>query len=119
MRNTVLHSVCTHRRHLRLDNLRTLILTDNEIARIQLATDDDGDLSASEDDDSDRVISSSWNLINYSLNILQNMILSKSRLMFPNLSMLDISNNCLKEIPVNIYELSNLSVLNISGNLGK
>lgn len=39
--------------------------------------------------------------------------------MFPNLSMLDVSNNLLKEIPYNIYELNNLSVLNISGNLGK
>lgn len=38
--------------------------------------------------------------------------------MFPNLSMLDVSNNNLKEIPGNIYDLSNLSVLNISGNLG-
>jgi hypothetical protein len=44
---------------------------------------------------------------------------NKSRLMFPNLSMLDISNNQLREIPHNIHELSNLSVLNISGNLGK
>lgn len=43
----------------------------------------------------------------------------KARLIFPNLSMLDVSNNNLKEIPLNIYELSNLSVLNISGNLGK
>jgi len=32
---------------------------------------------------------------------------------------LDISNNQLREIPHNIHELSNLSVLNISGNLGK
>jgi hypothetical protein len=44
---------------------------------------------------------------------------NKSRLMFPNLSMLDISNNQLREIPHNIHELSNLSVLNISGNLGE
>lgn len=44
---------------------------------------------------------------------------SKSRLMFPNLSMLDISNNQLREIPHNIHELNNLSVLNISGNLGE
>lgn len=43
----------------------------------------------------------------------------KARLMFPNLSMLDVSNNNLKEIPGNVYELNNLSVLNISGNLGK
>jgi hypothetical protein len=44
---------------------------------------------------------------------------NKSRLMFPNLSMLDISDNRLREIPHNIHELSNLSVLNISGNLGE
>ena len=30
--------------------------------------------------------------------------------------MLDLSNNCLKEIPKNIYELPNLSIFNISGN---
>lgn len=43
----------------------------------------------------------------------------KSKLIFPNLSMLDLSNNQLKEIPININELINLSVLNISGNKGK
>lgn len=50
---------------------------------------------------------------------LANPIVAKTRLMFPNLSMLDLSNNQLTEIPSNIYELNNLSVLNISGNLGK
>ncbi|XP_017772148.1 PREDICTED: leucine-rich repeat serine/threonine-protein kinase 1 isoform X5 [Nicrophorus vespilloides] len=100
VRNIVLHTVCSHRRHLRLDNLRTLILTDNHLYRIQLATDDDGDFSNIDEDDSERSV-----------------LLSKQRLMFPNLSMLDISNNYLKEIPHNIFELSNLSVLNISGNL--
>ncbi|KAI4458153.1 ankyrin repeat and protein kinase domain-containing protein [Holotrichia oblita] len=101
VRNTVLHTVCSHRRHLRLDNLRTLILADNQLNRIQLSTDDDGDLSSTEDEDSDR-----------------NAFSGKARLMFPNLSMLDISNNNLREIPLNVYELNNLSVLNISGNLG-
>lgn len=43
---------------------------------------------------------------------------SKSKLIFPNLSMLDLSNNQLKDIPANINELINLSVLNISGNKG-
>lgn len=50
---------------------------------------------------------------------LANPIVAKTRLMFPNLSMLDLSNNQLTEIPSNIYELNNLSVLNISGNAGK
>ncbi|KAJ8942684.1 hypothetical protein NQ314_010008 [Rhamnusium bicolor] len=54
VRNTVLHSVCSHRRHLRLDNLRTLILADNQLTRIQLATDDDGDVSSTEDDELER-----------------------------------------------------------------
>ncbi|KAJ8980099.1 hypothetical protein NQ317_008560 [Molorchus minor] len=99
VRNSVLHSVCCHRRHLRLDNLRTLILTGNRLTRIQLTTDDDGDVNTTEDDEIERSTQS-----------------GKAKLMFPNLSMLDISNNNLKEIPSNINELSNLSVLNISGN---
>ncbi|XP_030762504.1 leucine-rich repeat serine/threonine-protein kinase 1 isoform X2 [Sitophilus oryzae] len=100
VRHTVLHSVCVHRRHLRLDNLRTLILADNRLSRIQLSTDDDGDISSTEDDETER-----------------NTQTQKARLIFPNLSMLDISNNSIKEIPTNINELTNLSVLNISGNL--
>lgn len=55
VRNTVLHCVCSHRRHLRLDNLRTLILADNQLTRIQLATDDDGDVSSTEDEEIERV----------------------------------------------------------------
>jgi Leucine-rich repeat (LRR) protein len=38
--------------------------------------------------------------------------------MFPNLSMLDLSNNQLKDIPPVIHELTSLSVLNVSGNKG-
>lgn len=34
-------SVCQHRRHTRLDNLRTLILADNELDRLILLLDDD------------------------------------------------------------------------------
>lgn len=56
MRNSVLHAVCSHRRHLRLDNLRTLIIANNQLVRIQLTTDDDGDNTCmSEDEDLERV----------------------------------------------------------------
>jgi hypothetical protein len=55
VRNTVLHSVCSHRRHLRLDSLRTLIMADNQLTRIQLTTDDDGDFNTIEEDDLERV----------------------------------------------------------------
>lgn len=42
LRSVILDCVCAHRRHLRLDNMRTLILADNRMTRIQLSTDDDG-----------------------------------------------------------------------------
>ncbi|XP_055623482.1 leucine-rich repeat serine/threonine-protein kinase 1 isoform X2 [Toxorhynchites rutilus septentrionalis] len=99
LRTAVLKSVCAHRRHLRLESLRTLVLADNSLTRIQLSTDDVTTLGESED--------AEWSLIG----------VAKSRLIFPNLSMLDISNNSLKEIPPSIHELTNLSVLNISGNM--
>ncbi|XP_070508188.1 leucine-rich repeat serine/threonine-protein kinase 1 isoform X2 [Chironomus tepperi] len=98
LRTAVLKSVCCHRRHLRLDSLRTLILADNLLTRIQLSTDDVSTLGESDEYE--------WSVVG----------VAKSRLIFPNLSMLDISNNCLKEIPLSIHELGNLSVLNISGN---
>lgn len=42
LRASILNRVCSHRRHLRLENLRTLMLADNCMNRIQLSTDDDG-----------------------------------------------------------------------------
>ncbi|XP_065214793.1 leucine-rich repeat serine/threonine-protein kinase 1 isoform X2 [Planococcus citri] len=114
LRSSVLNSVCTHRRHLRLENLRTLVLADNSITRIQFSTDDDGlysNLHDSRDDLDD------WEGINASSALTNNPTSVKTRLMFPNVSMLDLSNNHLREIPSNIHELGNLSVLNISGNI--
>lgn len=116
-RSTVLKSVCQHRRHLKLESLRTLILADNLLTRIQLSTDDVTTLF-NESDDAD------WSVVG----------VTKSKLIFPNLSMLDISNNCLKvsfvlinyfkcltyfqqEIPTSLHELNGLSVLNLSGNV--
>ncbi|XP_072749395.1 leucine-rich repeat serine/threonine-protein kinase 1 [Anoplolepis gracilipes] len=106
MRDIVLQSVCVHRRHLRLENMRTLILANNLLNRIQLTSCDDGEMPSLEEERSDSDKDSKG--IGHSS--------SKSYLLFPNVSMLDISNNQLREIPHNIYELSNLSVLNISGN---
>ncbi|ALC46696.1 Lrrk [Drosophila busckii] len=99
-RASVLKSVCRHRRHLRLEALRTLILADNLLTRIQLSTDDATTLF-NESEDAD------WSVVG----------LNKSKVIFPNLSMLDMTNNCLKEIPASLHELSSLSVLNISGNV--
>ncbi|XP_050423466.1 leucine-rich repeat serine/threonine-protein kinase 1 [Adelges cooleyi] len=107
LRASILNRVCSHRRHLRLENLRTLILADNCVKRIQLSTDDDGYISVS-NDSADEL--DDWDTNATTLGH------SRSKLIFPNLSMLDLSNNQLKEIPSNINELINLSVLNISGN---
>ncbi|XP_024943937.1 leucine-rich repeat serine/threonine-protein kinase 1 isoform X2 [Cephus cinctus] len=103
LRDVVLMSVCTHRRHLRLENLRTLVLANNLLTRIQLTSVDDGEMPNLEEEsiDKDTKISCTG---------------SKLYLLFPNVSMLDVSNNQLRDIPQNIYELNNLSVLNISGN---
>ncbi|KOX77506.1 Leucine-rich repeat serine/threonine-protein kinase 1 [Melipona quadrifasciata] len=61
-------------------------------------------------------LNASFNLLKTLPNTKISYSGSKSYLLFPNVSMLDVSNNKLKEIPQNIYELNNLSVLNISGN---
>lgn len=103
LRDIVLQSVCIHRRHLRLENLRTLILANNLLNRIQLTSVDDGEMPNLEEDNIDKDSKTSH-------------FNSKSYLLFPNISMLDVSNNQLREIPHNIYELSNLSMLNVSGN---
>uniref|UniRef100_A0A8D9E2H8 non-specific serine/threonine protein kinase n=1 Tax=Cacopsylla melanoneura TaxID=428564 RepID=A0A8D9E2H8_9HEMI len=103
LRTSVLSNVCAHRRHLRLDALRTLILADNLITRIQLSTDDDGESMGSNNVSSDEMEGEVCSL-------------ARTRLMFPNLSMLDLSNNQLKDIPTSIHELNNLSVLNVSNN---
>lgn len=110
VRSAVLQSVCAHRRHLRLDGLRTLVLAGNKLARIQLSTDDDGDLldeapHGGQDGECD------WTHVS-----AESGGAGKTRLMFPNLSMLDVSDNGLREVPAAIHELANLSVLNISGN---
>uniref|UniRef100_A0A1B6DQ53 non-specific serine/threonine protein kinase n=1 Tax=Clastoptera arizonana TaxID=38151 RepID=A0A1B6DQ53_9HEMI len=107
LRTAILNNLCSHRRHLRLDNLRTLVLADNKITRLQLTTDDDG-LTIQESDEQDP----DWDVMGSSNPVSG----PKNRLMFPNLSMLDLSNNQLKEIPVNIHDVSNLSVLNVGGN---
>lgn len=41
----------------------------------------------------------------------------KNKILYPNLSMLDVSNNKISDVPAMISELSNLSVLNLSGNI--
>ncbi|CAG9138603.1 unnamed protein product [Plutella xylostella] len=50
VREQLLSAACPARRHLTLEGLRTLILANNMLSRIQLTTDDDGHISESTDD---------------------------------------------------------------------
>lgn len=108
-------SICAHRRHHRLDNLRTLILADNSFDRLILSIDDDL-VGLTSDDDESQESSEISTSSSKDTKCSSPTPSSKSKLLFPNLSMLDICNNSLREIPPNIHEFNNLSVLNISGN---
>ena len=88
--------MCSHRRHHKLENLRTLVLGNNLLSTVSLWLDE----NTEDDQDSHTGF-------------------AKSKLLYPSLGALDLSNNRIKEIPQAIHELGNLSVLNISGNAGK
>ena len=138
--------VCAHKKHTRLESLRTLILSDNNLHNIFVhcgsgleisyerqssrkisANEGDNDKrqshekkkstsEKSEKKSSQKSGSSSGGGTSNSLNSSDPVKPAKLRIMFPMLSMLDVSNNKIGEIPSTIHELSNLSVLNVSGN---
>ncbi|CAL4058692.1 unnamed protein product, partial [Meganyctiphanes norvegica] len=95
---------CMHRRHTRLESLRTLILADNQLTRLCLYLDDNEFSLVHEVDENEA-------------SPVRSPGPRKSLLLFPNLSMLDVSNNHLRELPTTLHELGNLSVLNVSGNV--
>ena len=85
-----------------MENLRTLILGDNLLREISFHIIQLDNTSSISEESSDAAT--------------DNIVNIKSKLMFPNLGYLDVSNNNIKIVPPNISELTNLSVLNISGN---
>ena len=94
---------CMHRQHSRLDNLRSLVLANNQLNTLNLLA-----------EDSFEGIQSF--IRNLTSPDAKSVTKSRCKILFPNLSMLDVSNNSIKEIPPLISELSNLSVLHLSGN---
>ncbi len=100
-------NACVHRGHTRLENLRTLILSNNILSDINYHG-GEGEVGSSssssstprgtDDDDPSRAEA------------------RRARILFPALSMLDVSGNNIVAIPVAISELANLSVLNVSNN---
>ena len=109
---------CPHRRHVKLEQLRSLILADNLLREISLHV----NLSDSASNISEVCKSEYCSLIITGLFICQDSSdqsgenTTKQRLMYPNLSKLDVSNNSIRTVPSAISELTNLSTLHISGN---
>ncbi|CAG2165886.1 unnamed protein product [Oppiella nova] len=96
------NSCCIHKQHNRLDNLRTLILSNNKLTQIVINC-EDKDVNCDE-----------FERLDENNPIIKGLRYNK--LLFANLSMLDVSNNLIAELCPNISDLSNLSVLNISDN---
>ena len=109
---------CPHRRHVKLEQLRSLILADNLLREISLHV----NLS----DSASTISEVNRNWFNKSQRGLSFIYqdssdqtgenTTKQRLMYPNLSKLDVSNNSIRSVPSAISELTNLSTLHISGN---
>lgn len=153
---------CPYKQHTRLDNLKTLILTNNHLKRLVITREEFMDmihqqsnsqrvaeLLASIKSNSQFYLSASPNANepksftsrlakkfystfgsmddlasaldedNNANGITINSKASRyTKLFYPNLSMLDVSNNILVEVPKTVSFLVQLSVLNISGNVG-
>ena len=107
---------CPHRRHVKLEQLRSLILADNLLREISLHL----NLSDSASNISEvckETFFAFFFIIFYQDSSDQpGENTAKQRLMYPNLSKLDVSNNSIKTVPSAISELTNLSTLHISGN---
>lgn len=95
----LLGTFCQHKEHSKLENLRTLLISNNKLDELVLNSTADCDSNL---EDSDQ----------FELTEIK----VRNKLIFPNLSYLDISLNRLKYIPRDISHLNNLSVLNISKN---
>ncbi|RWS17099.1 Leucine-rich repeat serine/threonine-protein kinase 1-like protein [Dinothrombium tinctorium] len=94
-----LGTYCIHKQHNRLDNLRTLIVSHNQLSSLDVV---DSEFDFNEFEQLENEVK---------------LYRPLNKICFPSLSMLDVSYNQIREIPSNLSELSNLSVLNISGNV--
>ncbi|XP_055353693.1 leucine-rich repeat serine/threonine-protein kinase 1-like isoform X2 [Paramacrobiotus metropolitanus] len=93
---------CTHRKHWKLENLRTLTVAKNRLMEFEVAGGPPvkrGSRSSSG-----------------SGGLLDNFSSSGTSLLYPNLSVLDLSDNKLFELPEALSNMTNLSVLNFEGN---
>ncbi|VDN03509.1 unnamed protein product [Thelazia callipaeda] len=102
LHDTVVNA-CPHKQHARLESLRTLYLSNNKLMEIPLfAPKSKLALSPKKKQRESRQKNSEI----------------KRHVLFPTLTTLDISNNCVSSVPAALSNLVSLSVLNLSGNSG-
>lgn len=94
---------CIHKKHARLEGLKTLLLSGNLLKVITVGLEE----GLQEDLESSTASTASDSGIRK---------LSSRNLWFPNVTMIDLSENRLREVTPRVSELTNLSVLNLSGN---
>ena len=109
---------CPHRRHVKLEQLRSLILADNLLREISLHV-NLSDSASTISEVNRNWFSKSQRGLSLTFQDSSDQTgenTTKQRLMYPNLSKLDVSNNSIRSVPSAISELTNLSTLHISGN---
>ncbi|CAF0874165.1 unnamed protein product, partial [Brachionus calyciflorus] len=112
-----LEQMCHHKRHIKLENLKSLNLSNNKIKKLDLMFDLSGSQTQeidSEDEENKNLKSPKKSLIFKSKN--EERINNISKLLYPNLTHLDISNNLINRLSGSISYIENLSHLNAASN---
>ena len=104
---------CSHRRHIKLEHLRSLVLADNALREVALHCTSVFDSASSVESGRGQGEGEGGEETGST-----QLPAPRPRLMFPALSKLDLSNNNIRVVPASLSELSNLSTLLLAGNEG-
>lgn len=99
---------CLHKFHQRLDNLRSLNLSHNQLKDIQLTSGQAWQTSAA--------TPSAHQVRGTHSASPSNRFARQANLLYPNITALDVSFNRIQRVPESLSEFKDLSVLNLSGN---
>ena len=106
-----IEQLCPHKRHIKLESLKSLNLSFNKIKKLDIVFDLSGEgKSGDESDAEDECKNSNLSSKN------EERANCVSKLLYPNLTHLDISNNLIRYISSSVSYLENLSHLNASSN---
>ncbi|OXA37186.1 Leucine-rich repeat serine/threonine-protein kinase 1 [Folsomia candida] len=103
---------CIHKRHVRMDHLKTLLLSGNLLTNIMVHNNNNEDSLALDDTTTSTTSTSTSSGAVESIGKKS----ANKNLWFPSITMIDLSDNKLNEVTPKVAELTSLSVLNLSGN---